>query len=158
YELLGEIGRGGMGVVYKARHKDLDRLVAIKMILSNHLATAGQVDRFYAEARAAARLRHPHIVGIHEVGETGGQHSFARDDVAGPSLARLLKYGPLDPVRAARCTLTVARAVAHLHAQGIVHRDLKPSNILLDEAGQPYVTDFGLAKMLTSEGPSTHSG
>jgi hypothetical protein len=83
YELLGEVGRGGMGVVYKARHKDLDRLVAIKMILSSHLATPAQVERFYAEARAAARLRHPHVVGIHEVGETGGQHYFAMEYVDG---------------------------------------------------------------------------
>ncbi len=158
YRLLEEIGRGGMGVVYKARQHGLDRLVAIKMILASHMASADQVERFYAEARAAARVQHPHIVVIHEVGQIQGQHYFAMEYMAGASLTTLLKAGPLDPVVAARHVLTVANAVEHLHAQGIVHRDLKPSNILLDEAGQPAVTDFGLAKMLAGEGGKTLSG
>jgi serine/threonine-protein kinase len=157
YELIAEIGRGGMGVVYKARQKDLDRVVAIKMIVASHLASADQVDRFRAEARAAARVRSPHVVGIHEVGECHGQHYFAMEYVAGPSLAKLLVQGPLEPEAAARLVMTVARAVEHLHAQGIVHRDLKPSNILLDEAGEPHVSDFGLAKMLGGD-QMTHSG
>jgi eukaryotic-like serine/threonine-protein kinase len=155
YELLGEIGRGGMGVVYKARQTDLDRVVAIKMILSSHLASAEQVRRFYAEARAAARLQHPHIVRIHEVGRMYGQHFFAMEYVAGPSLAERLRQGPITPADAARLVAIVARAVAHLHSQGFVHRDLKPSNILLDGTGQPFVSDFGLVKMLEADGALT---
>jgi tRNA A-37 threonylcarbamoyl transferase component Bud32 len=158
YELIDEIGRGGMGVVYKARHKELDRVVAIKMILASHLASPEQVERFYAEARAAARIVSPQIVGIHDVGQIHGQHYFAMDYVPGPSLAQLLHDGPLAPTDAARYVLAVARAVAHLHAQGIVHRDLKPSNVLLDESGRPRVTDFGLAKMLQAEGRMTRTG
>jgi serine/threonine-protein kinase len=158
YELIGEIGRGGMGVVYKARQKGLERIVAIKMILASHLANREQVDRFYAEARAAARLRDPHIVGIHEVGEIHGQHYFAMEYIAGPSLAQLLGRGPLTGEESARLVMGVAEAVAHLHAQGVVHRDLKPSNILLDTDGRPRVTDFGLAKVLQAGGSLTFSG
>ena len=135
YELLGEIGRGGMGVVYKARQIDLDRIVALKMIVSSHLALPEQVDRFRLEARAAAKVRSPNIVGIHEVGESGGQHYFAMEYIAGSNLSKLIASGPLDPETAVRVTMTVAKTVADLHAQGIVHRDLKPSNILLDESG-----------------------
>ena len=158
YALLEEIGRGGMGVVYKARQKDLDRLVAIKMILASHLASPRQVERFYAEARAAARVQHPNIVVIHEVGQCRGQHYFAMEYVPGAGLTGLIARGPVAPEAAARHVLAVARAVEHLHAQGIVHRDLKPSNILVDEAGQPCVTDFGLAKILESGGNSTKTG
>jgi len=147
-----------MGVVYKARQTDLDRVVAIKMILSSHLASPEQVRRFYAEARAAARLQHPHIVRIHEVGRMYGQHFFAMEYVPGPSLAERLRKGPVAPAEAARCVATVARAVYHLHGQGFVHRDLKPSNILLDEGGQPYVSDFGLVKMLEADGAATGTG
>jgi serine/threonine protein kinase len=158
YELLGEIGRGGMGVVYKARQKGLDRIVAVKMILASHLASAEQVSRFYDEARAAAKLQDPRVVSIHDVGQIHGQHYFAMEHVAGPSLAQLARGGPIDPTLAARLVLEVARAVGRLHRQGVVHRDLKPSNILLDEAGRPCITDFGLAKMLTAEGSATRSG
>lgn len=158
YELIGEVGRGGMGVVYKARHKELDRIVAIKMILASHLASADQVERFYAEARAAARIRSPNIVGIHDVGQTHGQHYFAMDYVDGPSLAQALRKGPLDPELAAGYVLVVARAVADLHAHGIIHRDLKPSNVLVDSSGRPCVTDFGLAKMLGADGKMTRTG
>ncbi len=158
YVLMEEIGRGGMGVVYKARQKGLDRIVALKMILSSHLASPEQVERFYAEARAAARVQDPRIVGIHDVGQIGGQHYFAMEFVAGPSLAQWLQVGPLSPEDAARCVMIVAKAIGRLHAQGIVHRDLKPSNILLDEAGLPCVTDFGLAKMLSTDGPATRTG
>ena len=157
YELLLEVGRGGMGVVYKARQKGLDRLVAIKMILGNHLANAEQVARFYAEARAAALLRDPHVVAIHDVGEINGQHYFAMEFIDGPSLAQRLNEGPMRPYDTAKLVSTVARAVGRLHDLGIVHRDLKPSNILLDLSGRPFVTDFGLAKMFSADRPDTYS-
>jgi len=155
YELIEEIGRGGMGVVYKARQKGLDRTVAIKMILASHLASPEHVRRFQVEARAAARLHHPHIVQIHEVGQVHGQHFFAMEYVEGISLAERLAQGPVDLETAARLVSQVARAVAHLHGQGIVHRDLKPSNILLDAEGKPYVTDFGLAKVFRADSATT---
>ncbi len=158
YELLEEIGRGGMGVVFKARQRDLNRVVALKMILSNRLAADDDVKRFYREARAAGSLRHPQIVGIHEVGQINGQHYFAMDFIAGTSLAGITKSGPLDCEQAARCLQGVARAVQFLHDHGIVHRDLKPSNILLDRAGTAYVTDFGLAKVFTDEDQHTQTG
>ncbi|MFA6562001.1 MAG: serine/threonine-protein kinase [Verrucomicrobiia bacterium] len=158
YELLGEIGRGGMGVVYKARQKGLDRVVALKIILAGQLASPEVVRRFLAESRAAARLQHPNIVRVFEAGEFQGRHFFAMEHVAGSNLAALASRGPLDPVDAARLVCTVARAVEHLHSQGIVHRDLKPSNILLDEKGQPFVTDFGLAKLLDAQSQVTQSG
>jgi len=159
FELLGEIGRGGMGVIWKARQKDLDRVVAIKMILANHLASKEQVERFVAEAKIMARLHHPHIVRIHETGQVAGQHYFVMEYIAGQSLAdRVQAAGALSPETAARYVCTVARAVEHLHAQGIVHRDLKPSNILLDENDQPYVTDFGLVKMLGAGSQATTTG
>jgi serine/threonine-protein kinase len=155
YVLLEEVGRGGMGVVYKARQAGLDRVVAVKMILSGALASADQVSRFRAEARAAAGLEHEHIVAVFDADEIHGQPYFAMQYVAGPSLARVLKGGPLSAEQAARCVAGVARAVAHLHAHGVVHRDLKPSNILLDDTGKPYVTDFGLVKMLAGDGHVT---
>jgi serine/threonine-protein kinase len=158
YDLLREIGRGGMGVVYLAHQRGLDRQVAIKMILSSNLASAEHVRRFQAEARAAARLSYPHIVSIHEVGQLHGQHYFTMDYVAGQSLAQRLAQGPLACDDAVRLMLDVARAVAHLHAQGIVHRDLKPSNILLDAEGRPYVTDFGLAKVFAPGSDATTTG
>jgi eukaryotic-like serine/threonine-protein kinase len=159
FELLGEIGRGGMGVIWKARQKGLDRIVAIKMILANHLASREQVERFVAEAKIMARLHHPHIVRIHETGQVAGQHYFVMEYIAGQSLAnRIQSAGTLPAEKAAGFVSTVARAVEHLHAQGIVHRDLKPSNILLDENDQPYVTDFGLVKMLGAGSQATTSG
>jgi len=158
YELLHEIGRGGMGVVYRARQRGLDRTVAIKMILASHLASAEHVRRFQDEARAAARLRHSHIVHIHEVGQCHGQHYFTMEYIDGTSLAERIARGPADPKDAARLVRTVALAVHHLHEHGIVHRDLKPSNILLDSAGEPYVSDFGLAKVFAADSKATATG
>jgi serine/threonine-protein kinase len=158
YELFEEVGRGGMGVVYRARQSDLNRTVALKMILASQFAGADDIRRFYREAQAAGQLRHPHIVGIHEVGQVHGQHFFAMEYVAGRNLGQRLRAGPLAADEAARLLSTVARAVDYLHTQGIVHRDLKPSNILLDEAGAPFVTDFGLAKLFQDDGDRTQSG
>jgi eukaryotic-like serine/threonine-protein kinase len=158
YQLQAEIGRGGMGVVYRAHQTDLDRPVALKMILSSRLASPDDVRRFYAEARAAGSLRHPNIVGIHEAGEVHGQHFFAMDFIEGRSLAEELARGPFEPRRAAECLADVARAVEYLHEHQMIHRDLKPSNILLAADGTPYVTDFGLAKALGPNSMHTQSG
>jgi len=158
YELLEEVGRGGMGVVYKARQKGLDRVVAVKMILSTHLASPDHIRRFQVEAWAAAHVRHSNITQIHDVGQHHGQHYFTMEYVAGESLAQRLARGPLDFDSAVRLMTAVARAVDHLHAHGIVHRDLKPSNILLDHDGQPYVTDFGLAKVFLPGSEATVTG
>ena len=158
YELLGEIGRGGMGVVYKARQKGLDRTVAVKMILASHLASPEHVRRFQEEARAAAGLRHPNIVHIHDVGQIHGQHFFTMEYIEGMSLADRLRQGPMGPDEGVRLLAKVARAVEHLHRHGVVHRDLKPSNILLDADGEPYVTDFGLAKVFTPGSEMTTTG
>lgn len=158
YELLEEIGRGGMGVVFRARQTDLDRNVAIKMILSSRLASADDVGRFHAEAKAAGSLRHPNIVAIHDAGEVHGQHFFAMDYVEGHSLAQALASGPFEPKHAAQCVAAIGRAVHYLHEHQIIHRDLKPSNILLAPDGTPYVTDFGLAKALAVDSPHTQTG
>ena len=158
YELLREIGRGGMGVVYEARQKGLERSVAVKMILASHLASPELVRRFQAEAKAAARLRHSNIVHIHDVGQLYGQDFFAMEYIDGQSLAERIAQGPVDVHTTVRLAATVARAVEHLHQQGIVHRDLKPSNILLDSDGQPYVTDFGLAKVFVGNSDRTATG
>ncbi|HKS36029.1 MAG TPA: serine/threonine-protein kinase, partial [Verrucomicrobiae bacterium] len=146
YELLEEVARGGMGVVYRARQLGLNRVVAIKMILAGHFASPQTVQRFRAEAAAAARLQHPNIVAIHEVGEHEGQQYFSMDLVEGRSLADLVKEGSLPPARAAGYLRIIARAIHFAHQHGTLHRDLKPSNVLIDTFDQPRVTDFGLAK------------
>jgi serine/threonine-protein kinase len=158
YEILEEIARGGMGVVYKARQVSLNRLVAVKMILSGQLASPDDVRRFRAEAEAAAHLRHPNIVAIHEVGEHQGQHFFSMDYVAGRSLSQLVREHPLAPEQAARYVKIVAEAIDYAHRHGILHRDLKPSNVLIDEADQPRITDFGLAKRIGNDPDATISG
>jgi WD40 repeat protein/tRNA A-37 threonylcarbamoyl transferase component Bud32 len=158
YELLEEIARGGMGVVYKARHLSLDRVVAVKMILSGQLATAGDVERFYAEARTAANLQHPNIVAIHEVGQFEGQHYFSMDYIEGQSLAARTRDHPLSASQAAVYVAKVADAITYAHQRGVLHRDLKPANVLIDGAGQPRVTDFGLAKRIEADAKLTASG
>jgi eukaryotic-like serine/threonine-protein kinase len=158
YELLAEIGRGGMGVVYKARQKALDRVVAVKMILATHLASPEHIRRFQVEAWTAAHVRHSNITQIHDVGQYHGQHYFAMEYVEGESLAQRIARETLDFETIVRLIIAVARAVDHLHAHGIVHRDLKPSNILLDSDEQPYVTDFGLAKVFVPGSEATATG
>lgn len=158
YELLEEIASGGMGIVWKAWHPALDRTVALKTIRSAHLARPHDVARFKTEATSAARLRHPHIVTVYDIGEEDEQHYFTMELVEGPSLAQRLREGPLPPVRAAALVRDIARAVQHAHEQGILHRDLKPSNILLRPDGTPCVSDFGLAKALTHDSELTLSG
>ena len=158
YEVEKEIGRGGMGVIYRARQTSLDRPVAIKMILSGNLADENEVRRFRTEAEAAANLKHPGIVGIHEVGVHDGQHYYSMDLVEGGNLEDRIREEPLSPGEAARCLKSVAEAVAYANARGILHRDLKPQNILLDSHGHPHITDFGLAKKLESGTQLTLSG
>jgi len=145
YELLGEIGRGGMGIVYRARQRSLSRLVAVKVLRPGGLLFGQSLRRFRREARSLARLRHPHIVSIHDVGEADGHVWYTMDLIEGRSLAQLLEEGPLGVARATRLVKQVAGAIAYVHAHGIVHRDLKPANVLVDESGDAVVTDFGLA-------------
>ncbi len=187
FELLSELGRGGMGVVYKARQRSLDRTVALKMIREAHLASPDDAARFRTEAAATARLKHPNIVTVYEVGTVGGQAYLCMEYVDGPTLAqRVQADGPLPPREAARLVAVIARAVQQAHSEGILHRDLKPSNILLSaecgvrsaecedpsrdgasgthsalrtpHSALPKVSDFGLAKRLDGAGSLTRTG
>ena len=135
YEIWEELGRGGMGVVYKARQISLDRLVALKMLLPGDMASLETLGRFRSEAEALARLHHPHIVPIFEIGECKGLPFFTMEYVAGPSLARVLDGRPQDAVASARLVESLARTIHIVHQQGIIHRDLKPANILLVSDG-----------------------
>jgi WD40 repeat protein/predicted Ser/Thr protein kinase len=158
YDLLEEIARGGMGIVYKARQRGLERIVAVKMILAGGLAGKEFVQRFRTEASAAAILQHPHIVAIHDVGVHEGRHYFSMDYVDGQSLAQLVGQQPLPGRKAAGYAENIARAIHYAHEHGILHRDLKPSNVLIDANDQPRITDFGLAKRLDGESSLTMSG
>ncbi len=148
YELLEEIGRGGMGVIYKACQVSLKRIVAVKMILTGQLAGQDDLRRFQAEAEAAARLDHPGIVPVYEVGQHQGHHYFSMAYVESESLARKLLQGLPSPREAAQLTRKIALAVAFAHLEGVIHRDLKPANILIDRHGEPRITDFGLSRRL----------
>ncbi len=156
YELLGEIGRGGMGVVFKAWQAKPKRIVAIKMILRGQLSGREDVERFRVEADAAAKLDHPGIVPIYEVGQQNALHYFSMGFVDGQSLAKRVAEGPLPARDAAEIVRAVAEAVQYAHDNGVIHRDLKPGNILLDKNGRPRVTDFGLAKLV--DGGTTLTG
>jgi tRNA A-37 threonylcarbamoyl transferase component Bud32 len=158
YELLEEIARGGMGIVWKARQTSLHRDVALKMIRAGALASPDEVQRFLREAEAAANLQHPNIVAIHEVGEHAGQHYFSMDFVAGRDLGSVVKNGPLSPQVAARYVKIIAEAIHFAHQRGTLHRDLKPQNVLIDAADQPRITDFGLAKIMKDDSRLTQSG
>ncbi|MEO6034732.1 MAG: serine/threonine-protein kinase, partial [Verrucomicrobiota bacterium] len=158
YDLLEEIARGGMGVVYKARQRKLGRLVAVKMILAGPRAGKEFVQRFRTESAAAAILQHPNIVAIHDVGVHEGQHYFSMDYVEGQNLAQRVGQQPLPPKKAARYVEIIATAIHYAHERGILHRDLKPSNVLIDSNDQPRVTDFGLARRLDGDSSLTMTG
>jgi eukaryotic-like serine/threonine-protein kinase len=150
YELVEEIARGGMGVVYKARQISLNRIVAVKMILHARFNDVDFVQRFRVEAEAAGNLHHPNIVAIYEIGQEEDQHYFSMEYVEGQNLASLVRDQPLPAGRTAQLVEKIARAIHHAHQRGILHRDLKPSNVLIDLEGEPRITDFGLAKRVTS--------
>jgi WD40 repeat protein len=158
YDLLSEVARGGMGVIYKARQRSLDRIVAIKVLASGEFASPEYVRRFRVEAEAAARLQHPNIVAVHEVGQHEGVRYFSMDLVEGPNLTRFMGGHPLPPESAGKVLKTLAEAIQYAHQQGILHRDLKPSNVLIDPFGEPRVTDFGLARDLAGDSDLTLTG
>jgi|GEM_PF-3287207 len=158
YELLEEIARGGMGVVYKARQVSLNRIVAVKMILAGELAAEEDVLRFHTEAEAAANLQHHNIVKIHGVGEHEGQHYFSMEYVEGQNLGQLIHGVPLPPKRAARYMQQIAEAIDYAHRQGVLHRDIKPSNVLVDGFDHARVMDFGLAKRVEADSRLTATG
>lgn len=158
YELIEEVARGGMGVIYKARHKKLNRVTAIKMILSGRFSSSAQLQRFHIEAEAAAKLDHPNIVPVYEIGDVDGQAFFAMKFIDGGSLADQIEKYRSQPREAMTLLATVVRAVHHAHQRGVLHRDLKPANILVDQSGEPLITDLGLAKTTGGSSKLTNTG
>jgi len=159
YVLLGQIARGGMGVVYRARHPRLEREVALKVLEAGQHASPRQLERFRLEGLAAARLRHPHLVAVHDVGRDGDVVYLVMDLIAGETLAeRIAKGGPLPPGEAVELVADLARAVDYAHGQGVLHRDVKPANVLLGADGAPLLADFGLAKVAGADGRLTETG
>ncbi len=158
YELERVLGEGGMGIVYKARQISLNRAVALKMIKAARFASADDLRRFQNEAEAVARLDHPNVVPIFEVGQFEDQQYFSMKFIAGESLDKKLKDYAGDPRKAAKLLTVTADAIHHAHQRGILHRDLKPANVLVDAEGQPHVTDFGLARQVEGGSEITHSG
>jgi len=157
YELLEEVGRGGQGVVFRARQKSLNRTVALKVISLGQWASKAHLKRFRLEAEAAARLEHPGIVPIHEVDERDGQCYFSMKFVEGGQVDEVVKRTPISIRQAAELIVKVGRTVHYAHEHGIIHRDIKPGNILLDEKGEPHLTDFGLARLVESESSVTQT-
>ena len=157
YQLLEEIGRGGQGVVFRARQKSLNRTVALKVISLGQWASKAHLKRFRLEAEAAAHLEHPGIVPIHEVGERDGQCYFSMKFVEGGHLDEVVRRAPMSIRQGAELIAKVARTVHYAHEHGILHRDIKPGNILLDAKGEPHLTDFGLARLVESESSVTHT-
>ncbi|MGJ8671255.1 MAG: serine/threonine-protein kinase, partial [Oceanococcus sp.] len=151
YELLEEIGRGGMGIVYRARQRSLDREVAIKFI-ADHLADTASIARFFSEARAAARLNHPNIVPVYEVSQVETVHYFSMPLLSGETLASTLDKGALPPDAVISLMLKLCDAIHYAHRLGLLHLDLKPANILIDDRGEPMIADFGLARRMDAQG------
>ena len=159
YELLEEVGRGGQGVVFRARQKSLNRIVALKVISLGQWASKAHLKRFRLEAEAAAHLEHPGIVPIHEVGERDGSCYFSMKFVEGGQLDEVVRREPMPIRRAVELIAKVARTVHYAHEHGILHRDIKPGNILLDQKGEPHLTDFGLARLVETESTGdAHAG
>jgi eukaryotic-like serine/threonine-protein kinase len=158
YEILRELGRGGIGIVFEARDRTLGRIVALKMLQAGSFASPEDRWRFRNESESVAQLDHSHIIPIYEVGECDGHGYFTMKLMSGGSLADHISEFPNGPARACRLLAAVADGVHHAHRRGILHRDLKPSNVLLDDQGQPYVADFGLAKQVAAGAEFTHSG
>src|SRR5256714_1543129 len=157
YELLEEIGRGGQGLVYRARQKSLNRLVALKVIGLGRWATKAHIKRFRLEAEAAASLDHPYIVPIHEIGESDGSCYFSMQLVEGRRLDEAIRHEPMSTRRAAELIIKLAHTVHYAHKRGILHRDIKPGNILIDANGEPHLTDFGLARLVETESTVTRT-